>query len=93
MVQPFIPIQMRAPCRAASGMIYALGLFPNFFTARAPAACRKSIPPCTAGTLPVRLTIGLPITFGAANFNIIHKIKILQHYCIPVTVINFCLAS
>jgi hypothetical protein len=43
--------------------------------------------------LPVRLTIGLPITFGAANFNIIHKIKILQHYCIPVTVINFCLAS
>jgi hypothetical protein len=57
----------------------ALCIFPNFFTTGATAAGRKSIPPGTAVTLPIRFAIGLPFTFGTRDLNIFHKINLIKN--------------
>jgi hypothetical protein len=71
-IQILVPVEMRRPFIATSCPFYTLCMLPLLITIGASATSGKCIPLVAATAHPVRLTIGLPITFWTAYMNVIH---------------------
>src|SRR5579862_4401707 len=79
---------MRTPLTTTTGMDNTLRVFPDFAATRTSRPGRKRVPHRSASALPVRFSIGFPITFWAANMNVIHGGVLF--FCEPKGVKKFC---
>jgi hypothetical protein len=70
---------MRAKLTTPACIVYTLRFFPHFATLRTSSTSAESIPLTAAGTLPVRLPIGLPSADGATDMYIVHSLDICRY--------------